>query len=190
MVTEIENIIESAPFEVSSVERLEIFLRQQLTNQTYSFEANQILMKNYLMHTKLLNVDNIAQILILSLMRLPSTDYLALSYLIPVVVTTNPSIAAVAACANCLERGKFQDFWIEYSNSPSGLFNQAAGFVGAMRSFILNSLANTFRNIPISAFLGYLGLADTEINAFIAASPRALMVCYSHRKVAELMLLA
>jgi hypothetical protein len=174
---EIDSLITNSPFEASTVTRLEQFVRQQLAGQSpIHFEANQVLMKNYQIHCKLINIKLASQILVLALMRLPHTDYLTLSYMIPVTLATHPNMECLSTCAGCLEQGKFREFWIEYSKAPAGLFSSATGFIGSIRSFILHCLGNTFKNISTPIFLQLLGLPMDDIHAFISASPRALEV--------------
>lgn len=178
IMSDINSLLKDSPFESSTLLALESYLRLQLSGKTsYHYEANQYLMKNYQIHTKMINVDLIEQILILSLMKLPNTDFLAISYLVPITASLQPNIQHIMKCSMCLEKGKFKEFWIEFSQSPNGLFNAAVGFVGAIRSFILQMLANTFKNIPLALFLEQLGLPVEEISAFIAASPKSIEVC-------------
>eukprot|EP01035_Chromulina_nebulosa_P017473 gene17473-23025_t len=96
--------------------------------------------------------------------------------MIPVAYSSHPSVKHICLCYENLENGLFADFWMEYSTAPTGLYSQATGFVGAIRSFILHSLSNTFRNIQISLFLQYLGLPESEINLFVKSSPIALEI--------------
>lgn len=170
--------MERAPFEAPTVPHLETYVQAQLlAQQPFHMASCHLLLKNYQVHTKLCKPEYVANVLVLALMRLPSPDFLSLSYMIPCTVADHPQIVCVRNCANYLERAKFKEFWIEYSSAPQSLFSAAFGFVGAIRSYILSCLANTFKNIPQALFLELLGLPQVEINAFIAAAPRALQVC-------------
>lgn len=168
-INEIEACILGDPFEISSVKLFEGFLQQQVSMQQYHFEANKLLLKNYQCNSQLVNVQNISQILILSLMHLPSTDYLSLSYLVPSTIANSSAIATIAICANHLERGNFADFWKEYNRSTD-VFSSVSGFVSAMRNFILNSLGSTFKNIPVSQFCELLDLQVSNFEDFISLS--------------------
>ena len=175
-LSSIDSLLENAPFEVSTISILEEYLKHQLSSQTYHFESNKILLKNYQINTIEPKPELIAQILLLSLMRLPTTDYLALSYIIPISSVNHPFILHIAKVADLLERGQYREFWAEYSSAPVGLFTSATGFIGAIRSFILQSLSNTFKNLPGSSFAEYLGLPYTELSSFQTASQKVFTV--------------
>jgi hypothetical protein len=99
-------------------------------------------------------------------MRLPNTDFLALSYLIPTKLLANSNIVLIQKCADLLERGKFNQFWEEYVSGPQSLFVQAENFVHAIRLFILSNLRDTFKNISKALFMQQLGLNDSSIIAY------------------------
>ncbi len=159
-------LLENFAYEVSTAAKLEAHVTNQLSQTTYDFLANKALLKNYQVNSDLVKVDFVSNILLLSLMRLPNTDFLALSYLIPTKLLTNSNIVLIQKCADLLERGKFNQFWEEYVSAPQSLFAQAENFVHAIRLFILSNLRDTFKNISKSLFMQQLGLNDTSIIAY------------------------
>ena len=70
-------------------------------------------------------------------MALPDTDYMLCTYLIPVSIQSDPSIAALKSLADQLESCSFQKFWSEVSSS-SALLSTVPGFDDAIRKFILS----------------------------------------------------
>lgn len=130
-------------------------------------------MKYYQLHYNPIKIDFVCNSLVLTLMRLPSTDFLSLSYLIPTSIVQDPKIQLVKKCANLLERGKFLEFWEEYTSpeTPETLFSQAQGFVDSIRAFILSSLSQTFKNIPKEEFQQHLGLNENSIAIFCKSNP-------------------
>ena len=113
-MTDINKLIETEPFTESTVVALEDNLRRQLASEIpYNFEANKILMKNYQVKPVRANVNFIADILLLGVMRMPSTDYLSLSYIVPVKnrPDKNASTQTIANLVKLLEQGQYSQFW-------------------------------------------------------------------------------
>ncbi len=113
-MTDINKLIESEPFTEPTVVALEDNLRRQLVSEIpYNFEANKILMKNYQVRPVRANVNFIADILLLGVMRLPATDYLSLSYIVPVKYRPdkNASTQTIANLVKALEQGQYSQFW-------------------------------------------------------------------------------
>lgn len=157
--------VESAPYEVSTATALEAFIVSQLANKTYDFAANKALLKNYQVNTSTAKADFVAKLLILSLMRLPSSDFLALTYLIPTQLNGNANIAVIRAAADSLERGKFREFWGQFVPAQA-LFTEAVGFVDSIRRFIVSNLRDTFKSIPKALFQQQLGLDEASLVSF------------------------
>lgn len=166
MDQQIITLVENFAYEASTGAKLEVHVQNQLSQQLYDFSANKALLKNYQVNSSIMKVDFVCQVLVLSLMRLPSTDFLALSYLIPSSLTSNSNVMLIQKCADLLERGKFHQFWEEYVTAPQTLFSQANGFVDFIRLFILSNLRDTFKTIPKNMFQQQLGLNDSTIVAF------------------------
>lgn len=165
-MSDIANLIDSAPFELATATKLEAYANQQLSQRSYDFTANKALMKNYQVNHEQAKLEVVCNLLILSLMRLPSTDFIAISYMIPAKCVNHANIVAIQDCANLLERGHFLEFWGQFVNAPEGLFTAAVGFVDFIRMFILGTLRNTYTAIPKKLFAEQLGLNETSIEAF------------------------
>ena len=166
--SDINQLIEESPFEPNTVERLEAFLSHQCSSKAYNFEANKVLMKNYQVHTKLVKVDMVTRILALALMQMPASDYLALSYMVPVSIVNNANVQYLAVISNLLERGQYKEFWVEFAKAPADLFEGINGVSDSIRVYIFNSVRDTFKNIPTSLFQEYLNLNDAEAKAYVA----------------------
>ena len=165
-MSDIASLIENAPYEVSTAVKLEAFVTQQLAQRTYDFTANKALMKNYQVNHEQCKLEVVCHLLVLSLMRLPANDFIAISYMIPAKCVNHARITAIQECANLLERGHFLGFWEHFLNAPEGLFTSAVGFVDFIRMFILSTLRNTYTAIPKKLFAEQLGLNETSIEAF------------------------
>lgn len=169
---EIATLLEERPFEHSTVGRLESYISHQLSTNTYDCEANKILLKNYQVTNEILNADIVAQILILSVMQLPKTDYLALSYLVPARAAAMPQMKTISKCVDMLESGQFCKFWSEFAKPEVGaIFSVSPNFADAIRNFVLHAVRNAFKNIPLSKFESFMGLSSSELASFISSNP-------------------
>ena len=102
----------------------------------YSLEVNKALLKNYQANNDIINVDAVTNILALSLMRLPSSDYLAISYLVPrsAKITGSAAVRSLTKLADHLERAQFVEAWAEIAASGAA-FGSVKGFEAAVKSF-------------------------------------------------------
>lgn len=158
-------LVESAPYDVATATGLEAFVVSQLSNKTYDFAANKALLKNYQVNPSIAKADFVSKVLILSLMRLPSSDFLALTYIIPTQLAGNANIAVIQKSADSLERGKFREFWEQFVPAQT-LFTEAVGFVDSIRLFIVSNLRDTFKSIPKALFQQQLGLDEASVVSF------------------------
>jgi hypothetical protein len=165
-MSSISELMVNQPYEEATAKALEDYVMQQLSGtKKYDFEANKALLKYYQLYCEKSNHDMIINIMILSLMQLPATYYLALSYLLPPSLTSNSRYIPLSKCANFLERGAYAEFWIEF-HSSSEIFASARGFVTAIRTFILENLRDTFKTILKAKFEEYLDLKSSNLEAF------------------------
>lgn len=130
-------------------------------------------MLNYQANTDSLKPEVVAQILILALTRLPSTDLLTLSYLVPKKYNTVPSIKAVQTLSDLLERGQYAEFWTKYATNYEAVLSAIMphNFLECIRSFIVLSLADTFRTISKELFSKFLGMQESDVPAFCSTHP-------------------
>lgn len=163
---QINNLIETALYDVNTAAKLEAYVNHQLTSRTYDFNANKALLKNYQVNTSIMKLDVICNVLVLSLMRLPSADFITLNYLLPAKFVNHANIQAIQACASLLERGHFLGFWEHFVQESTNVFQSATGFVDFIRMFILGNLRDTYTAIPKKLFAQQLGLNETSIEPF------------------------
>ena len=170
-LTDILTLIANEPYEVSTLSALEKFVTIQLNEREYDFEANKALLRSYQINAEQVKLDVIVNVMVLSLMRLPSTDYLALSYIIPGKVPLNPKLKQVQKFADLLERAEFSKFWEEHSAADQTITASAKGFADFIRSYIMGNTRDTFRNISTELLQQFLGLNAAETDAFCKSSP-------------------
>ena len=157
--------LETSPYDVSTGTGLEAYVTSQLSSKTYDYAANKALLKNYQVNPSSAKVDFVCKVLILSAMRIPSSDFLSLTYMIPTQMVSNENIVTIQKCVDALEKGKFRDFWQLYVPTQA-LFADAVGFVEMVRLFIVSNLRDTFKNMPQGIFTQQLGLDNVSVVSF------------------------
>lgn len=162
----IHQLIETALYDAATSQKLEQYLQQQLSTKTYDYHANKSLLQYYQVFPTAIKLDVVCNLLILSLMRLPSNDFLSLVYMLPPKCIGHSRVLVVQECANCLEKGRYTDFWEEYISAPENLFTSANGFVDFIRRYILGNLRDTYTAMPSALFAQQLGLNESSVEAF------------------------
>lgn len=161
---------------------LEDYIHEQYTsgdNNVYDYYSHKILLKLYQCYPNLLDVDIITEIFILSLMKLPSNNYLALTYLIPVkILSTNNKLKYLTLIANLLESGKFIQFWTEYRNNE-GIITNSQAFENSIRQYIVNSVSLVFHDIQTNLLASFLGFNENEMKSYLAAFPNVFEVNFT-----------
>ena len=173
---ELKTLSNSDPYKL--VTALEFYVEDQSTTGSYDFVANKSLLKLYQCYPDLVSTEIIAKLLCLSLMRLPSTDYLVLSYLVSgQALTKDSSLVAVHSAADLLESGKYKPFWSLRSENKS-LFS-SLNFDGYIRRFIIKNICSTFKNISVKSLCEMLGITENSLKEVQAESPRKFQVASS-----------
>ena len=169
--SEILALVANEPYELATLAALEKYVAVQLTEREYNFEANKALLRSYQINAEHVKLDVVVNTMILSLMRLPSTDFLALSYIIPGKLPLQPKLKQAQKFADLLERSEFTKFWEEYASPDQAITASAAGFADFIRSFIMSNTRDTFRNISKELLQQFLGLTAAETDTFCKSSP-------------------
>jgi hypothetical protein len=153
------------------ISALELYLQQQLHDiSLYDFLANKSLLKLYQCYPDQLKINIVTQILQLALMKLPSTDFMALTYLLPSkLISTNSQLKIFMNFVCLLETGKFSEFWSEYSQNKALITNSVA-FENLIREFILGTISLTFHDLSLATLGAYLGYNESELSAYLSSS--------------------
>lgn len=176
-----KSLLVERPFEKETISALEGYVKSQASSGSYDWAANKALMKAYsCMGTSISTSissdgssdDNMVAILLaLSMMRLPSTDFLQLSYLIPSGFTSKPAIVALIKCADILESCKFSDFWNEIKGEDvAPIVSQIKDFEDGIRNFMLRVISSSFKNMSKATLLNNLCLSENNADAFLKSS--------------------
>eukprot|EP00029_Vermamoeba_vermiformis_P013750 TRINITY_DN8677_c0_g1_i1.p1 TRINITY_DN8677_c0_g1~~TRINITY_DN8677_c0_g1_i1.p1 ORF type:complete len:210 (+),score=69.57 TRINITY_DN8677_c0_g1_i1:23-652(+) len=169
MEGEVSKLLQADRYSPEIIPQLEKYVQEQVDKKTYNLEANMALLKLYQFHTEKANVKIISQILIKALMNMPSTDFLLASYLISEKNHAEENITTLSNLHSLLERAQFQDFWKAAQEKQSVLAG-VAGFDDAIRSFILDVVGRTYKNIARSLLRDMLNFKDeTTLNTLLNA---------------------
>lgn len=156
---DILNLISDAPYDINTVKALEEHVNSQSVGRIkYNADVMKGLLKAYQVLPEISNVDLVGNVLILSLMELPTTNYLALSYIVSPKLWSNPRLAVIKSCANFLERAQYTEFWSKYSDNTE-VFDRVRGFVSSIRQFIAGSLRETCTSLSKQVFSQNLNLS-------------------------------
>jgi hypothetical protein len=148
--------------DADAIRVLESHVDSQLSGAaSYDFAANRYLLKLYSCFPESASAGHIASVLVLSMMRLPAKDLLAVASLLPSGQDADARVQAVLDATRALEGGQFRRFWeVVASASTVNVFSAATGFDAALRSFVLGAVCDTFRSLPAGDLQGMLGLGD------------------------------
>ena len=186
---DINTLCDTAPFELSSMKTLEAHVSAQKSGSApYNFKANKSLLKSYQCNGgDSHDAAVVADVLVLGLMQLPSTDFFELSYLVPTRLLPQSkgektdaikagvaTIAVVLKGAAMLEHAKNTEFWAFLAEEAEAkkVFSGVTGFETAVRGYILAIIAESFRNTKKDMLMSLLGFANAEAAgaAFLAQS--------------------
>ena len=161
--TELKTLSFSDPYKLMTA--LEEYVSEQAQQNTYDFAANKALLKLYQCYPDLLSTEVVSKALSLSLMRLPRTDYLVLSYLVSgQALATDPILFTIHAASDLLETGKFRAFWA-LRGDHNEIFD-ATNFDQSIREYIIKNVSSTFKNIKTDMLCSMLGLSVSALSQF------------------------
>ena len=163
-VDAIKALLAQSPYSTSNQAQLEAFVDAQAAGTApYDMDANRSLLKIYQFVPQNSNQSKIAMILLLSLLEFPSTDCLALSYLLPEKLSKVEPIASILHCASLLDSCKFDEFWKAYGGiaesdgSLKSLLDSNKGTERLQRA-VVNVLALSYRTAPLATVLNALNV--------------------------------
>lgn len=153
-------------FDVTHAKSLEDCLNSQTIGRIpYDLANNKALLKYYQVNPSVADLDNVANILLLALMELPNTFYLASSYLVPSKFWSNPKISSIKIIADKLERAQYAEFW-EIVTRESETFSTVREFSTKIRQYIASCLRETYKSVSLSTFKSFTNItSDSELAA-------------------------
>ena len=158
----VEALLKRSPYNASSQPQLEAYVDMQAAgNAPYYMDANRSLLKLYQFSPQTSSEQKISTIMLLALLEYPSSDLLALSYLIPEKLSKTEPLASILHCSESLDSCKFDDFWRAFggiSESDERLKNLLSANDGVTRlqRSIVDVLALSYRTAPLQTVLSAL----------------------------------
>jgi translation initiation factor 3 subunit K len=116
-----------------SVPQLEAYLSEQVSTSTYDFEANKALLKLYQFFPDLLKEEVVTQLVVKSLMNLPSMDLRSLLSIAPESALRSTPVSNVKRAGDALEMAQFREFWEMQRLGDLSMAKNIAGFDDQVR---------------------------------------------------------
>eukprot|EP00339_Tiarina_fusa_P016141 CAMPEP_0117036812 /NCGR_PEP_ID=MMETSP0472-20121206/26042_1 /TAXON_ID=693140 ORGANISM="Tiarina fusus, Strain LIS" /NCGR_SAMPLE_ID=MMETSP0472 /ASSEMBLY_ACC=CAM_ASM_000603 /LENGTH=221 /DNA_ID=CAMNT_0004746655 /DNA_START=70 /DNA_END=735 /DNA_ORIENTATION=+ len=161
----IDSLLSKSPYSASNRAALEAYVDAEATGSCpYHMDANRCLLKLYQISPQSANADKVALVLLLALMEFPSTDLLALSYLVPERTQKCEPCATILQCGDLLKACKFVEFWETFASiqGDEKVKSLASGSSEKCQRAILEVLALTYKTAKSSQVLPDLKMASTD----------------------------
>lgn len=168
---DIRTLLSSQSYSTSMVQPLEEYLAAQAAGEApYMFDAVRTLVKLYQLFPEHSNEEWTVRAYMLAMLEYPSTDNLALSYMIPQPILSQDVCVSIQTCLSHLSACQFADFWKNYesleSSSDSVICSVAKRSVQRLQASILQVLALTYKEAPTSVVSKALrGISAADITA-------------------------
>lgn len=164
----VESLMVKGSYKTSNQSTLEAYVDAQATGDgEYYFEANKALLKIYQFLPETADPNKVALILLLAMLDFPSatTDWLALSYLIPERLQKTEPISTVLRCSKALDACTFIEFWDLFGTLSSCGDKYIEACVGrsteVLQKGILEALSLTYRSASLEKVLANLKMESS-----------------------------
>lgn len=161
----VESLMAKGSYKTSNQSTLEAYVDAQATGEgEYYFEANKALLKIYQFLPKSVDPNKVALVLLLAMLEFPSssTDWLALSYLIPERLQKQEPITTALRCNNLLDACKFVDFWKKLGSLSDNGDKYIKALVDratpVLQKGILEAMSLTYRSASLDKVLANLNM--------------------------------
>ena len=165
----VESLMAKASYKTSNQSTLEEYVDAQATGEgEYYFEANKALLKIYQFLPQSTDPNKVALVLLLAMLAFPSasTDWLAVSYLVPERLQKTEPISTVLRCNNLLDSCDFVEFWkvFETLNADGDKYIKALVSRGTevLQNGILQAMALTYRTASLDKVLTNLNMESSS----------------------------
>jgi translation initiation factor 3 subunit K len=163
---DIQKLLKDSPYSASNQAPLEAYVDAEAKGDApYFMDANRSLLKLYQFFPQSANESKYALVLLQSLLQFPSTDLLALSYLVPDRTQHMEPCATILKCGNLLDSCQFEEFWttlggIEGDDQCKSL---VSGSTGQLQTAIAEVLALSYRTAALSMVLSALNVKSGDV---------------------------
>ena len=165
----VESLMTKGSYKTSNQSTLEAYIDAQATGEgEYYFEANKALLKIYQFLPKAVDTNKVALVLLLAMLEFPtaSTDWLALSYLIPERLQKQEPVTTALRCNNLLDACDFVEFWKKFGTLSDNSDTYIKALVGratpVLQKGILEAMALTYRSATLDKVLANLNMESSS----------------------------
>jgi len=173
----VESLMAKGSYKTSNQSTLEAYVdAQAMGDGEYYFEANKALLKIYQFLPKAIDPNKVALVLLLAMLEYPSTstEWLALSYLVPERLQKTEPISTVLLCNNLLDACDFVEFWKKFGTLNDDGEKYIMALVGrateVLQKGILEAMALTYRSASLEKVLANLNMESSSA-ATLSAIP-------------------
>lgn len=168
---DIAELIANNLYDTAILNDLESYVNTQAKTSEYDFDANRHLLKLYLFAPDTIKVDVLSKILLMSLMQLPESDFVACTCLIPARQHDEDEIRTIFKLSTLLESAQFKRFWnVLAEDKVKKIVSAVPDFDVAVRKFIGVTVSNAHQSIPTATLEPLLNLEKKEFEAFASKS--------------------
>lgn len=147
-------LLETRRYDAAILPELESFIAD---GKNYDADVHLAALKLYQFNPQLLKTETVATVLAKALMRLPESDFLACTYLVPERVLDAEPVSQLVSLATLLEQCKFRDVWPALE-PLSGILKTLPEFEAGLRNFMLRTFEITYQSMPPAHLQASLGL--------------------------------
>jgi translation initiation factor 3 subunit K len=161
----IDSLLSKSPYSASNQAALEAYVDAEAKGSCpYHMDANRCLLKLYQISPQSAKDDKVALVLLLALLEFPSTDLLALSYLVPERTQKSEPSATILKCGDLMKSCKFVEFWetLALIEGDEKVKSLASGSDEKFQRAILEVLALTYKTAKSSQVLAALKMTSTD----------------------------
>lgn len=162
----IEQQVAATPYNPNMLSDLELYVRKQVADETYSLDVYLALLRMYQFQPGRANVQVMARILIKALMALPAMDFSLCMSLIPDRFHSEDPFATLAKLSQLLETCQFREFWNEAGRSRS-LVESVPGFEQAIQRYAMHVLSITYSKVPRHVFAEVVNIEGPSLDKFL-----------------------
>ena len=171
----VESLVSKGAYKTMNKTTYEEYVDAQIAGDgEYYFEANRALLKVYQFLPQSINTSKVASVLLLSMLQYSTqtTDFLALSYMVPDRIQKVEPVASIIQCHSLLDGCQFVEFWERFDKLSE--HDELKSFVGATKTKetlqreILQVLSLTYKSIPVDKVLKLVNMKSgsevTQLN--------------------------
>jgi len=162
---ELGQLLVENPYDTKILAQLEAAVEHQAKSGEYFFDVNRHVLKLYSVDPDAIKMDVVQKVLIMAMMQLPETHFLACKYLLKEDLHSDAELKGVFRLAHLLETAQFAVFWKEAADSKVRTsLDKCTGFDAAIRTFICTVLEATYQSIETDTLKELLNASQEQVD--------------------------